>query len=100
MDAKNYYAILQVSRHASADDIKAAYRRLAKEYHPDVRPNDKAAEETFKVISEAYNGAHLLPRRRCRGGVGVGGSAHCGTHAHAAAVARLERAPPREGPCR
>lgn len=57
MENKNYYAVLQVPRHATQDEIKTAYRKLAKEYHPDVRPNDKAAEETFKAISEAYNGA-------------------------------------------
>jgi molecular chaperone DnaJ len=51
---RDYYEILGVSRDASLDEIKAAYRRLAKKYHPDAHPNDKEAEERFKEISEAY----------------------------------------------
>lgn len=52
---KDYYKILGVSRNASKDDIKKAYRELAKKYHPDLNPNNKKeAEEKFKEISEAY----------------------------------------------
>lgn len=51
--AKNYYDILGVSKTASADEIKAAYRKLAKQYHPDFHPGDKAAAEKFKEINEA-----------------------------------------------
>src|SRR5258708_3257361 len=51
--AKDYYAVLGVSRNASEKDIKAAFRRLARKYHPDVNPNDKSAEAKFKEISEA-----------------------------------------------
>lgn len=51
---KDYYKILQVSRTASPDEIKKAYRSLAKKYHPDVNPNKKKATEKFKEISEAY----------------------------------------------
>lgn len=51
---KDYYSILGVDRGASEKDIKAAYRKLARKHHPDVNPNDKAAEERFKEISEAY----------------------------------------------
>uniref|UniRef100_A0A7C2FQS2 Chaperone protein DnaJ n=1 Tax=Thermus islandicus TaxID=540988 RepID=A0A7C2FQS2_9DEIN len=51
---KDYYAILGVSREASQEEIKKAYRRLALEYHPDRHPGDKAAEERFKEINEAY----------------------------------------------
>lgn len=52
--AKDYYAILGVSETASADEIKRAYRQLAKKYHPDKNPNDAAAAERFKEIGEAY----------------------------------------------
>jgi len=52
--AKDYYAVLGVSRNADEKEIKSAYRRLARKYHPDVNPNDKAAEAKFKEVSEAY----------------------------------------------
>ncbi len=51
---RDFYEILGVSRDASAEDIKKAYRRLAVKYHPDKNPGDKEAEEKFKEISEAY----------------------------------------------
>jgi molecular chaperone DnaJ len=51
---RNPYEVLGVETDASADAIKAAYRRLALQYHPDRNPGDKAAEERFKEISEAY----------------------------------------------
>ena len=52
---RDYYEVLGVSKTASIDEIKSAYRKLAKEYHPDMNPNDrKAAEEKFKELSEAY----------------------------------------------
>ncbi|MCA1830333.1 MAG: DnaJ domain-containing protein, partial [Actinobacteria bacterium] len=50
----DYYAILGVSRDASAEDIKRAYRKLARESHPDANPEDPHAEERFKMIAEAY----------------------------------------------
>ncbi|MCE5323573.1 DnaJ domain-containing protein [bacterium] len=51
---KDYYKILGVDRNASEKDIKSAYRKLARKYHPDVNPGDKSAEEKFKEVSEAY----------------------------------------------
>ena len=55
MPSKDYYKTLGVSKDTSADKIKAAYRKLAKKYHPDKNPNDKSAEETFKRVQEAYD---------------------------------------------
>ncbi|NOZ55745.1 MAG: molecular chaperone DnaJ [Calditrichaeota bacterium] len=54
MPQKDYYKILGVSENASEDEIKKAYRELAKRYHPDRNPGDKQAEERFKEITEAY----------------------------------------------
>lgn len=51
---RDYYKILGVSRDASEEEIKRAYRRLARKYHPDVNPGDKSAEAKFKEINEAY----------------------------------------------
>ena len=53
MANKNYYDILGVSKNATQDEIKSAYRKMAKQYHPDFHPNDKAAAEKFKEINEA-----------------------------------------------
>ena len=52
--AKDYYQTLEVSKTASADEIKKAYRKLAIKYHPDKNPGNKEAEERFKEISQAY----------------------------------------------
>jgi curved DNA-binding protein len=54
MAGKDYYKILGVDRKASERDVKQAYRKLARQYHPDVNPGDKSAEEKFKQINEAY----------------------------------------------
>ena len=54
MEYKDYYKILGVDRKASEDEIRKAYRKLAKQYHPDYNPNNKQAEDRFKEINEAY----------------------------------------------
>ena len=53
MANKDYYSVLGVDKNASADEIKSAYRKLAKKYHPDINKTDEAAEK-FKDINEAY----------------------------------------------
>ncbi len=54
-EKRDYYEVLGVSKDASADEIKKAYRKLALQYHPDRNPGDKAAEEKFKEAAEAYD---------------------------------------------
>ncbi len=54
MKYRDYYEILGVDKKASADEIKKAYRKMAKKYHPDAHPGDKAAEDKFKEANEAY----------------------------------------------
>src|SRR5262245_48944600 len=54
MDFKDYYSTLGVAKTATEKEIKQAYRKLARKYHPDVNPGDKSAENRFKEMSEAY----------------------------------------------
>ncbi len=54
VEYKDYYKILGVSKNADEKEIKQAFRRLARKYHPDLNPNDKSAQEKFKEINEAY----------------------------------------------
>src|ERR1041384_2910229 len=60
---KDYYETLGVKKSASADDIRKAFRKLARKYHPDVNPGDKGAEEKFKAMSEA-NDVLSDPKKR------------------------------------
>src|SRR6478735_3908288 len=52
---KDFYQVLGVAKDASAADVKKAYRKLARENHPDSHPGNKAAEDRFKAIAEAYD---------------------------------------------
>src|ERR671928_342747 len=53
MDFIDYYQILGVNKNATEDEIKKAYRKLARKYHPDLNPNDKEANKTFQQLNEA-----------------------------------------------
>lgn len=64
MDYKDYYKVLGVKRDADAEEIRKAFRKLARQYHPDANPDDKAAEARFKEISEAYEVLNDPEKRR------------------------------------
>src|SRR3989304_1494605 len=61
---RDYYEVLGIPRDAADEDIKKAYRNLAKKYHPDLHPNDKQAEARFKEINEAYAVLSTPEKRR------------------------------------
>lgn len=72
---KDYYEILGVSRNATDQEIKSAYRKLARKYHPDTNKGDKTAEEKFKEVSEAYEALRDPEKRRRYDALGSGFSA-------------------------
>jgi molecular chaperone DnaJ len=81
MSKRDYYEILELSRNASADEIKKAYRKMAIKHHPDKNPGDKAAEEKFKEAAEAYevlSNAEKKQRYDQYGHAGMGNNAGFG----------------------
>jgi molecular chaperone DnaJ len=83
MSKRDFYDVLGVSKSASADEIKKAYRKMAIKYHPDKNPGDKAAEESFKEAAEAYevlSNAEKKQRYDQFGHAGMGGAAGGGAY--------------------
>ena len=77
---KNYYEVLWISKTASADEIKKAYRNLAFKYHPDRNSGDKVAEEKFKEINEAYDVLSDEKKRADYDSFGTSNSRYSGTN--------------------
>lgn len=85
MSKRDFYEILGISRSATTQDIKAAYRKLALQYHPDRNPGDKASEEKFKEAAEAYEVLSDPQKRQTYdqfGHAGMAGAAGGGPHGH------------------
>jgi molecular chaperone DnaJ len=80
MTGKDYYGVLGVARDAGTDDIKKAYRKLALQYHPDRNPGDRAAEESFKLATEAYEVLSDPDKRRSYDQYGEAGLRNQGFH--------------------
>ena len=82
-EKRDYYEILEVTKTATVEEIKKAYRKKAIQYHPDKNPGDKEAEEKFKEAAEAYD-VLSNPEKRSRydqfGHAGVSGAAQCRSH--------------------
>ena len=90
-EKRDYYEVLGVSKGATDAEIKKAYRKLAKQYHPDMNPGDKTAEAKFKEVNEAYSVLSDKDKRAKydqfghagvdpnfgAGGGGFGGGGHC-----------------------
>lgn len=79
MKYSDYYEVLGVGRNASQEEIKRAYRKLAKKYHPDTHPGDKASEEKFKEANEAYEVLGDTAKRKKYDQFGAQGQFHHGT---------------------
>ena len=78
MSKKDYYEVLEISKSASPEEIKKAYRKMAIKYHPDKNPGDSAAEEKFKEAAEAYevlSDGNKKARYDQYGHAGMGGAA-------------------------
>lgn len=73
VEEKDYYGILGVSRSASQEELRKAYRNLAKQYHPDANPDDRSAEERFKEVTEAYEVLRDPQKREAYDRFGVAG---------------------------
>lgn len=80
MEYRDYYSILDVSKDASADEIKRAYRKYAKKYHPDLNPDNREAERRFKEINEAYQVLGDEEKRKKYDAFGSGANFQDGAH--------------------
>src|SRR3989338_2505080 len=76
--AKNYYDVLGIQKNASVDDIKQAYRKMSKELHPDKHKGDKAAEQKFKEVNEAYEILGNAKKKQQYDQFGTTGNGQCG----------------------